>query len=72
MVSARTLVQAVMVIAGAVVASAAPSPDVKTLKTVPYMPRIPSAAKHTEVLRARSLEADPTALVDVQCLDDSQ
>ncbi|KAF7545381.1 hypothetical protein G7Z17_g9201 [Cylindrodendrum hubeiense] len=65
MVSTQTLLQAVLVAAGVV--------QGMVLDKVPLMPRIPSVAKHHEVLRARAtMEADHSVLVKTTCLDSSQ
>ncbi|KAF7543495.1 hypothetical protein G7046_g9987 [Stylonectria norvegica] len=58
MVSIKSLFQVVLVIAGAVAATAAPSAS-PTLSSVPYMPRIPSAAKHHHARRVTTLTGVP-------------
>lgn len=70
MVSCNTLLRAMLVVASAAATSAQPS---RILDKVPLMPRIPSHAKHHEVLRARSeMAVDPQVLVSVECLDPNE
>ncbi|KAH7163275.1 hypothetical protein B0J13DRAFT_33575 [Dactylonectria estremocensis] len=65
MVSTQAIPQAIIITAGVAQAM--------ILDKVPLMPRIPSMAKHHEVLRARAtMEVDHGHLVKVQCLDPSQ
>ncbi|KAH6898802.1 hypothetical protein B0T10DRAFT_120076 [Thelonectria olida] len=72
MLTTKTLLQAVLIVAGAAAASAQPQ-GYKLLDKVPLMPRIPSHAKHHEVLQARSEKAvDHKVLVKVECLDPNQ
>lgn len=72
MVSTHALLQAILVVAGAATATAAPQGTI-ILDRVPLMPRIPSMAKHHEVLRARAtMEVDHSVLVKAMCLDSSQ
>ncbi|KAH6997808.1 hypothetical protein BKA56DRAFT_607399 [Ilyonectria sp. MPI-CAGE-AT-0026] len=72
MVSTHALLQVILVVAGAAAATAAPQGTI-FLDRVPLMPRIPSMAKHHEVLRARAtMEVDHSVLVKAICLDSSQ
>ncbi|KAH7171168.1 hypothetical protein EDB81DRAFT_777845 [Dactylonectria macrodidyma] len=65
MVSTQNILQAILIAAGAA--------QGMILDEVPLMPRIPSMAKHHEVLRARAtMEVDHSLLVKVECLDPSQ
>ncbi|CAM1507041.1 Fc.00g066820.m01.CDS01 [Cosmosporella sp. VM-42] len=72
MVSTRSLFQTVLVLVSAMTATAAPAAPRMT-NGVPYMPRIPSAAKHHEILRARATtEVDLGVLVQATCLQKSE
>lgn len=72
MVSIRGFIKTVSIIAGAAVVAAEPQ-GYKILDRVPLMPRIPSHAKHHEVLQARSeMEVDHSALVKAERIDSNQ
>lgn len=70
MVSTQIILHTVMVIMSAAAVTAAPQGHFGF--TPPSLPRIPSAAKHLEVLEARAPEADSSAVVQATCLDAEQ